>query len=101
MLICVHILKSCVLSTPFGLFCLRLFTDLINTVYIYTYIYIKLVHKEIYILLKIIYLIFTRVSSFCFLQRTFNDFSDVVFDLCCGHCFDGVVIPFNSVIDSL
>ena len=37
----------------------------------------------------------------CFLQRTFIDFSGVKFDLYRGHCFDGLVVSFNSVIDFL
>ena len=37
----------------------------------------------------------------CFLQRTFNVFTGVLFGLYRGHCFDGLVISFNLVINSM
>ena len=61
----------------------------------------ELINKEIYILLKIIYLVLPRVSRSCFLQRTFKDFSGVGFGIYSTHYFDGMVVSLNFVIDSL
>ena len=57
--------------------------------------------RDLYSFENYLFRSYTVFPAYCFLQRTFNVFSSVSFSLYRDHCFDGVVVSFNFMIDSL